>query len=196
MREALDNFMNIFNKSMASGILIGMGVIINALTNNRALGAFLFSFALLTIIQFKMPLFTGRVGFLKKHLPTILFGNLIGVEACIGLYYFANPSFVNTLQHSAELKFAKSIPQMFFSGMLCGILIHFAVKAKHCIITMMAIMIFILIGAEHCIAAFPYLGCCFNLINLIKFVMIILGNSVGAIYIEQILFGLGRNSYK
>jgi formate/nitrite transporter FocA (FNT family) len=47
-------------------------------------------------------------------------------------------------------------------------------------------MIFILIGAEHCIADFPYL--LFNLspINVLKFAFIVLGNSIGAILIERL----------
>jgi len=46
-----------------AGFLIGLGVIINTLAANSILGAFLFSFGLLTIIELKLPLFTGQVGF-------------------------------------------------------------------------------------------------------------------------------------
>ena len=63
-------------------------------------------------------------------------------------------------------------------------LIHFAVKIKSIPVTFLAIAIFILIGAEHCIADFPYLLVNFNLINLIKWAVIIIGNSIGAIAIE------------
>lgn len=51
----------------------------------------------------------------------------------------------------------------------------------------MAVIIFILIGAEHCIADAPYLMMNFSLINLLKFLLIIMGNSFGAILIENIL---------
>ena len=47
-------------------------------------------------------------------------------------------------------------------------------------------MIFILIGAEHCIADFPYLLFNFSIINIIKFISIIIGNSIGAILIERL----------
>lgn len=63
-------------------------------------------------------------------------------------------------------------------------LIHFAVKSKKQVITSMAVMIFILIGAEHCIADMPYLVANFSFINTIKFLLVVLGNSVGAIFIE------------
>lgn len=68
--------------------------------------------------------------------------------------------------------------------MFCGALIHFAVKNKQTILTIFAIMIFILIGAEHCVADFPYLLINFSWINLLKLISVIIGNSVGAILIE------------
>ena len=63
-------------------------------------------------------------------------------------------------------------------------LIHFAVKCKTIPITFLAISIFILIGAEHCIADFPYLLINLSLINIIKWIIVVIGNSVGAILIE------------
>lgn len=48
-----------------AGFLIGLGVIINTLSANSILGAFLFSFGLLTIIDLQIPLFTGQIGFIK-----------------------------------------------------------------------------------------------------------------------------------
>ena len=74
----------------------------------------------------------------------------------------------------------------FINACFCGALIHFAVKNKVIIFTIFAIMIFILIGAEHCIADFPYLLFNFSIINIIKFISIIIGNSIGAILIERL----------
>ena len=65
-------------------------------------------------------------------------------------------------------------------------LIHFAVKNKQTILTIFAVMIFILIGAEHCVADFPYLLFNFSFINVIKLFAIIIGNSIGAILIERL----------
>ena len=47
-------------------------------------------------------------------------------------------------------------------------------------------MIFILIGAEHCIADFPYLLFNLSLFNIVKFIAIVVGNSLGAITIERL----------
>ena len=51
-------------KSTLAGILIGLGVIINIQSDIPELGALLFSFGLLTIINMQLTLFTGKVGFL------------------------------------------------------------------------------------------------------------------------------------
>lgn len=75
---------------------------------------------------------------------------------------------------------------LFINAFFCGILIHFAVKNKIIILTIFSVMIFILIGAEHCIADFPYYLYNINLYNTLKFISIILGNSLGAILIERL----------
>jgi len=57
---------NIIKKSILAGILIGLGVIINLQSENPIIGALLFSFGLLTIIQMQLYLYTGKIGFLTK----------------------------------------------------------------------------------------------------------------------------------
>ena len=175
-----------FNATIA-GLLIGIGVIINTQTKPPILGALLFSFGLLTIIHLKLPLYTGRIGFLNEDddLPNILLFNLIGIAITFSMYCFANPNFYKIISTAAEAKFEKTYLQMLLGGFFCGILIHFAVKCKVSYITSMAVIIFILIGAEHCIADFPYFITTPTFSNLGKFCMVILGNSIGAILIER-----------
>ena len=66
-------------------------------------------------------------------------------------------------------------------------LIHFAVKVKKPYITAIAVTIFILIGAEHCVADFPYLIVNLSFVNICKLFLVILGNSIGAILIEKVI---------
>ena len=173
--------------SIAAGILIGLGVIINTQTSPPILGAFLFSFGLLTIIHLKLPLFTGRVGFLEKDLISILIFNFIGIALIFYLYCASNLNYYSILESAAAIKFAKGYVQMFFGGVFCGMLIHFAVKCKTPLLTSMAVILFILIGAEHCVADFPYLLVNFNFYNCIKLFLVIIGNSIGAICIEGLI---------
>lgn len=177
--------------AVIAGFLIGLGVIINTLAANPVLGAFLFSFGLLTIIELKLPLYTGQIGFIKeknkKDLIDILIFNLLGILFCVGFFMLKDHDFINILSDKAIIKFDKNYLQMFIDSFFCGTLIHFAVKCKKQLMTVMAVMIFILIGAEHCIADAPYWATHLTLINSLKFLLVIVGNSCGAILIENIL---------
>ena len=182
---------NNIKKSILAGILIGLGVLINSQSEYPALGALLFSFGLLTIIQMQFYLYTGKIGFFTelhewKFLITVLIFNCIGVAATIGLYALGNQNFVSIISAAAAIKFSKTIITLFINACFCGALIHFAVKNKVTILTIFAVMIFILIGAEHCIADFPYLLFNFSPISLLKFISIVIGNSLGAILIERL----------
>ena len=95
--------------------------------------------------------------------------------------------FLFTLAEKAAIKFDKTCLRLFCDGFLCGTLIHFAVKCKKQLLTSMAVMIFILIGSEHCIADFPYLLCVPSLTNFVKFFFVVMGNSLGAIFLENLL---------
>ena len=177
--------------SFLAGILIGLGVIINTQMSNPIIGACLFSFGLLSVIALQVPLYTGKIGYInrKNTFTTLsyLLGNFIGICFIILCYIFANPEFYPALVAKAEIKFSKTFWEMFYNGVICGMLIHFAVKIKNNITTIFAVMIFILIGAEHCIADAPYLIANFNWINALKLLIVIIGNSIGAIIIERSL---------
>ena len=173
-------------KSILAGILIGFGVIINVQSEYAPLGALLFSFGLLTIINMGLPLYTGRIGFLKGNLFEIIFWNFIGIALVVGLYIVSNPDFSNLLAAAAASKFSKSLFTLTMNGVFCGALIHLAVKNKTTILTIFAVMIFILIGAEHCIADYPYLLALPSISNAIKLGGVVLGNSIGAILVERL----------
>ena len=181
--------LSIIKKSILAGILIGLGVIINTQMQVPIIGPTLFSFGLLVIINMQFQLYTGKIGFSTSikdfpYLSTVLFFNLIGIAATVGLYVLANNGFIPLISAAATTKFSKSILTLFINAIFCGMLIHFAVKNKIHLFTVFAIMIFILIGAEHCIADFPYLLFNFSFMNLLKFIFIIIGNSLGSILIE------------
>ena len=183
-------------KAATAGFLIGLGVIINTLAANPVLGAFLFSFGLLTIIDLQIPLYTGQIGFIKqkskKDLLNILLFNIIGILFCVGLFIIKDDNFAAIITEKAISKFNKNYLQIFIDGFFCGTLIHFAVKCKKQLMTSMAVIIFILIGAEHCIADAPYLMMNLTLTNLLKFLLVVMGNSLGAILIENVLKKEGK----
>lgn len=187
--------LRLIRRSVLSGVLIGIGVIINSVSGNRYVGAALFSFALLTIIHNGLPLYTGKIGFILENkisdLALMLIFNLIGSLIPVLMVIFCKDDFFATLYAAAEGKFSNNFLELLFLGALCGVLMFIAVYSKNQIITVFCIMIFILSGFEHCIADFPYLAVNFSGINAVKFLCIVLGNSVGSILTYALM---GRTS--
>lgn len=180
----------IIKQSILSGILVGIGVVLQVQTANPYIGAMLFSIALLVIIECNLKLYTGKIGFFKvseiKNLSTMLLGNLVGVLISISCALLKDGFYERILEIS-NAKFSNGYIELFLYGAMCGVLMFIAVYCKKPLITVFCIMTFILSGYEHCIADFPYLFFNFNIDNLLKFVCIVLGNSIGAICINKII---------
>lgn len=175
-----------------AGILVGIGTIINTTIDNKYIGAMLFSFALLAILQSKLFLYTGSIGTIKniKDFPLflkILFFNLFGVSLPTSIMMICNEEFHDSAMQISQNKFTSSMSQSFVYAFLCGILMFVAVQCKDKTITIFCIMIFILSGYKHCIADFPYFLFNFEAMNLIKFIFIILGNSFGSIIANKLI---------
>lgn len=186
-----ENNIKIYKQSILSGILIGIGVVINLLSENKYIGALLFSFALLTIIQNGLPLYTGKIGFIKEYKITtllkILVFNLAGVAVPVLMACVCKKDLYSQVLKVSDAKFSNNFIQLFLLGALCGILMFIAVYSKKEIITVFCIMIFILSGYEHCIADFPYIVLNPDVVNILKFVCIILGNSAGSIISYELM---------
>lgn len=180
----------IIKQSILSGILVGIGIVVNTLTSNQYVGAMLFSIALLAIIKCELKLYTGKIGYFNinfiKDLLTMLIGNLIGVTIPF-LIALNKDGIYERIFYISEIKFSNGYLELFLYGLMCGILMFIAVHCKKPIITVFCIMTFILSGYEHCVADFPYLCVNFNIGNLLKFICIILGNSLGSIMTNQLL---------
>ena len=175
----------IIKHSIMAGFMVGIGVVINSLSTDKCIGAFLFSLALLTVVACQLKLYTGQIGFISivpiKDLIVMFFGNILGVILPVFIIASQRPEFKVTITEIAQTKFSNSITSLFLYGVLCGVLMFVAVYSKNQLITVMCIMTFILSGYDHCIADFPFLIANFNSDNLIKFISIIMGNSLGSI---------------
>lgn len=181
---------NMFKKAILAGIMIGLGVAVKTLVEIPYLGAFLFSLGLLVVFQLQLNLFTGKVGFSTftvQQLAVIYIGNAIGMLITI-LLFTSNSNYVSILQEASVAKFAKPWYQMLAMGTVCGMLIHVATRAKeNKIITILCIMVFILTGAEHCIADMANLWYIPTLIAAGKFFLVVVGNIIGAKAVEYLL---------
>lgn len=181
----------LLRQSMLSGILIGIGDIINALAGNKYIGALLFSFALVTIIHNALPLYTGKIGFIREYkiktLLLMLVFNLIGAVIPVAMLLISKKEVKGMMQKVSNAKFSHGFLELFLLGALCGVLMLIAVYSKREIITIFCIMIFILSGFEHCVAAFPYFVLNFSAANVLKFLCIVAGNSVGSILTYELI---------
>ena len=172
-----------------AGMLIGIGDIALMQTDNKYLGALLFSVALLSIIHLKLPLYTGRVGtVLKKHdwyncLAWLVY-NIGGAITVVAMYGMMGG--MDQILSTAQAKFSVPTINLFLAGVLCNVLIHVAVMAKTDVITVLCIMAFILCGFRHSIADAPYAFLSGNMQNVANWLVVVGGNTVGAILTESL----------
>lgn len=184
----------IMQKALFAGMMIGIGALAYARCDNNIIGAFLFSFGLLSILNLDGLLYTGRVGYLEFNktsilsLIAILCFNIVGISIIALLT--PNPDstiFLNKLNNS--------LVNTFISSIFCGIMMYLAVelfkKKNNPLYVIMAIMIFIISGFDHCIANMYYYMInpvsCTGLRTLWFFIINILGNSIGSIGIRFII---------
>lgn len=175
-------------RSILSGILIGIGTVIYLKCDNTYIGSMLFSLALIIIVKCNLNLYTGKIGYLGEvkasTLLVILIGNLVGVMMPV---YFEYRDILDKVVLISSSKFSKDFLSIFLDGVLCGVLMFVAVFCKDNLIIVFCIMTFMLSGYEHCIADFPYLVLNYSTENLQKFLLVILGNSIGSILTNQLM---------
>lgn len=183
-----DTCMQKYLNSVFAGFLIGIGNLA-IISTDRYVGAFLFSVALLSIIELRLPLYTGRIGKILTNrnpveLLLMLCLNALGAMIPTGLFLLMDPANLEKLQTVCSAKYSRSYLTLFAAGILCNVLIHTAVSAKRELITVLCIMCFILCGFEHSIADAGYLpvgG------SILKWLVIVAGNTVGGIGTELLV---------
>ena len=186
---------------ISAGILISIGcAVFLALIDNKIVGAVLFSVALLCICYKSYNLFTGKVGFIvEKHdksafitLFTGLIGNILGTLICGIAIGYAIPSLYSTAEVLCTAKLTQEIWQTLIRAVFCGILMYLAVsvfkESKTPLGILFCIPVFILSGFEHSIADMGYFFTAriFSLEALLFIVMVVVGNSIGAMILPAI----------
>ena len=177
---------NIFIRSILAGICIGLGGAI-FIKLGGVIGACMFAFGLLTIVHFKLPLYTGTAGFIQlnkfeeyKKMFIILFGNIIG---CILLSY-VNIKGIDSIA-IIQSRIDTSYLQCLLNAIGCGLIMTLIVKGgrdKNLLLILFGIPLFILLGFYHSIAdAFYMMISPIELRNLFfgRYWTIVLGNFIG-----------------
>ena len=179
-------------QAILAGFLIGIGDIALMSSENFYVGSFLFAVALMTIIYFELPLFTGKIGFvINDHnwagCVIALIFNVIGATLAVWLYKMMYVGNKLDIREVAIAKYGKGFLTLFIAGILCNVLIHLAVSTKHTVIVILCVMTFIICGFEHSIADVPYALIGFNWQKLLGWLCVLAGNTVGGISTEFML---------
>ena len=131
--------------SVISGLLIALGCCVYMHVGGVS-GALFFACGLVTIITFKLPLFTGIVAEKPSwDMLLILLGNVIG--GIIGHFMWGIEMLPCTLSNLSIL----------LGGCGTGILMVAAYKSKSIYVAILGVCVFILCGFPHCIAEVGYM---------------------------------------
>lgn len=180
---------NTIVKAIYAGFMIGVGGVVYLSLENKMVGALLFSFGLLTIVNQGFFLYTGKIGFARtkedcKNIPLIIIGNLIGTWITAALCRLAGMQISSSA--ICEAKLAKSPVSIFILSVFCGIMMYLAIdnfnKCKNHLFIIAPVMIFILSGFEHSVANMFYfsLAGMWNGTSILYLLLMILGNGIGA----------------
>lgn len=177
---------NVFIRSILAGICIGLGGAI-FIKLGGVIGACMFAFGLLTIVHFKLPLYTGTAGFIRlnkfkeyKKMFIILFGNIIGciLLSCMNIKGIDGTAIIQSRIDTSYL-------QCLLNAIGCGLIMTLIVKGgrdKNLLLILFGIPLFILLGFYHSIAdAFYMMVSPIELRNLFfgRYWTIVLGNFIG-----------------
>ncbi len=188
--------MNETFKTLRSAFLAGVCIGIAGfgyLAEKSIVGAVLFAFGLLTVVHYKLKLYTGTAGFIKKgevgNLFLILFGNLIGCLAVAMIARCSPMPLQDTAQKVLEGRLACGPLKGGILAIGCGFImttaVTFARKDKN-LPLLFGVPLFIMCGFPHCVAdGFYYLVVPATFLSencvdvLVFYVSIVAGNFVG-----------------
>ena len=205
--KAIKNYLNTLLLAIGSGMCICLGGAVYLMCENKALGAFLFSVGLCTILVFKFNLFTGMVGYIPNNKPKYVLdvavtwlGNLIGAYSFATLMGFTRigEKLKLTATSLVEKKLCDNAPSLIILGVFCGLLMFIAVDSykkyidtkpfNAVLMEIMCVTVFILAGFEHSIADMFYFAAAgkylegFGVLGLVT-----IGNAIGGMLIPVIM---------
>ena len=200
-KKSIKKYLDFFIKGIYAGVMIGIGGTIFLSVQNTVIGSFLFSIGLLMICMYGMNLYTGKVGYalINKlnyiyELLLSLLGNFVGTFIVARLILLTRFSDISKRALTmSNLKLNDNLLSIFILAFFCGILMYLAVnnykKAANeigkYVGIFMCVMVFILCGFEHCVANMYYFSIAnvWSLKTLLYMLIMVLGNSVGSIFI-------------
>lgn len=183
----MNDNLNVFIRSILAGICIGLGSAIFVKLGGF-IGSFMFAFGLLSVVHFKLPLYTGTAGFIElnkweeyKKMVIILLGNILGCFLLAQLLdhsQYIGDSIIQSRINSGYIR-------CLLNGIWCGFVMTIIVQGgrdKNLLLILFGIPLFILLGFYHSIADAFY-GSISSLETnkqyVLYYIIIVLGNFIG-----------------
>ena len=171
-------------------ISIGCCVYLGCYSTARWVGAVLFAIGLMTVVGFRLDLYTGKVGYIVEnppsflwYMPVIILGNFVG---CLITGLMMPYDVASTV---VDGKMGLEWYSVLFRGVFCGMLMFIAVdfyKQKNSYLALLfCVPVFILAGFEHSIADMFYFISAgeFTSQALVFILIVIVGNGIGGMLI-------------
>jgi formate/nitrite transporter FocA (FNT family) len=180
-----------FLLAILAGICISIGCVVNLRVGGVA-GAVLFAFGLTTVVYYRLKLYTGTAGFIRRQgdwtmLFTVLVGNSVGCLLSASMIAYAQPDCVEPAAKILAGRLVKGPWACFLLAIGCGFImttaVEFARKGKM-LPLVLGVPVFILCGFAHSIAdAFYFLVSpaeqVMNTSVLMVYISEVMGNFVG-----------------
>jgi formate/nitrite transporter FocA (FNT family) len=188
-----------FCSAVLAGIAISCGCVVFLLVESKIMGSLLFAVGLLTILAFKLNLFTGKAPYICQN--KIKYCGFVGI---VWLGNFAGTALSTLLIKGtrvyemifskcltiAEVKISDSLLSLFILGIFCGILMYIAVDTFNTqsqdknfsttLLTVLCVSVFILSNFEHSIADMFYFMLTLPLNQwILPLIIITFGNILG-----------------
>ncbi len=187
---------------MLAGLLISIGGAVFLSCSDKTVGAVGFTIGLLGVCFYGANLYTGRIGYLfDKHdkdgildLVFGLLGNLIATTVCGLLLQSMKKEAADAL---CAAKLLQAPLETLVRSAFCGVLVYVAVNLfrdkKTPLGILIGIPVFILSGFEHSIADAFYFAAAgvFSGKALLFILLVVIGNSAGALIFDRLLFLAG-----
>lgn len=187
-----------------SGICIGIagfGFLALKAGGHYLAGCVIFAFALLAVVNYKLALYTGTAGFIRKnefgYLGLVLLGNIIGC-ATLSILTRLSPM---PLQELAQELLQSRLDLGVFNGCIlaigCGFIMTTVVtfaRQGNIVPLLFGVPLFIVCGFPHCIADAFFYSCAplqfwaAHLVDILAFyVCIVIGNFLGCNFYRAVM---------
>lgn len=179
---------NLFGSSFLAGLFISIGCIVNLSVGGGVVGAVLFSLGLLSVVNYRLKLYTGTAGFINfnkvldyRDLCIIVLVNVLACATISSIVSYSLPLLDSSsiVQKVIEQGIIKSGINAIFCGTLMTLAVKFG-RENNWLPLLFAIPVFILSGFRHSIADgfyFSLFGWSFELTLI--WIFEVIGNFIG-----------------